>query len=388
MTSKLWKAAGQWPWRRCGGMRRPHQFWRIGERSAPACSVWTDWYQARLDGRPAYGPLEIDRVLIAPELWEAGPRAVNAEIRRLIDIHAPAAGQGPGTHVFSVDGGVIAAAPVRGGASIDAEVVAGMAAGLLRAARRLLSRLSGNLADPDLAQTVSDLIVDIDAPVASLRIGLLLVDLRMLRQAAATYGDSNLELERAATSQVGGLADALEDFVSVFAAIHEIEAMRISLGVIGVADFGGLRQTMAAIVSTARQSRHVARSVPEALTEGDRQIATLSQVIDDGRTTAIERAAALKTRGEQVGQQLVTHRGFVSQTVSAAAAAGRAIGSDLTDGARAGVKKSAELVVIGSFGYLCASLVPHVDILAAIQPSLQPIATALTQWLKSAPKPP
>jgi hypothetical protein len=61
--------------------------------------VWIDWYQARLEGRPANetlevtraligdGALEVARVLIADEIWEQGPRAVNAEITWLIEQH-------------------------------------------------------------------------------------------------------------------------------------------------------------------------------------------------------------------------------------------------------------------------------------------------------------
>lgn len=49
--------------------------------------VWTDWYRARLEGRPANEALEVARVLIANEIWKQGPRAVNAEIARLIAQH-------------------------------------------------------------------------------------------------------------------------------------------------------------------------------------------------------------------------------------------------------------------------------------------------------------
>ncbi len=47
--------------------------------------VWTDWYRARLEGRPSIEALEVARVIIAEKIWQQGPRAVNAEIARLID---------------------------------------------------------------------------------------------------------------------------------------------------------------------------------------------------------------------------------------------------------------------------------------------------------------
>lgn len=47
--------------------------------------VWTDWYQARLDGAAFDPELETQRVLIPAHLWDEGPKAVNAEIARLIE---------------------------------------------------------------------------------------------------------------------------------------------------------------------------------------------------------------------------------------------------------------------------------------------------------------
>jgi hypothetical protein len=54
--------------------------------------VWTDWYRARLEGEAANEALEVARVLIADDMWQQGPRAVNAEIARLIAEHGKAAG--------------------------------------------------------------------------------------------------------------------------------------------------------------------------------------------------------------------------------------------------------------------------------------------------------
>ena len=52
--------------------------------------VWTDWYEARLRGDTPNEALERARVLeITEEMWEQGPKVVNAEIRRLIEKHRP-----------------------------------------------------------------------------------------------------------------------------------------------------------------------------------------------------------------------------------------------------------------------------------------------------------
>jgi hypothetical protein len=47
--------------------------------------VWTDWYEGRLMGRTANQALEVKRATIPNELWQRGPRVVNAEIKRLIE---------------------------------------------------------------------------------------------------------------------------------------------------------------------------------------------------------------------------------------------------------------------------------------------------------------
>lgn len=47
--------------------------------------VWTDWYDARLAGRsPWRQSIEFARATLPDSLWEQGPKAVNAEIKRLI----------------------------------------------------------------------------------------------------------------------------------------------------------------------------------------------------------------------------------------------------------------------------------------------------------------
>jgi hypothetical protein len=76
----LWLTIPIWardPWQRLRqALLKDHQDWR----------VWTDWYHARLEGRPVNEALEVARVLIADEIWKQGPRAVNAEIARLINV--------------------------------------------------------------------------------------------------------------------------------------------------------------------------------------------------------------------------------------------------------------------------------------------------------------
>ncbi|MEL7470974.1 MAG: hypothetical protein AAFN27_21155 [Pseudomonadota bacterium] len=49
--------------------------------------VWVDWYQDRLEGKPAIEDLEVAKALIPDEIWKAGPATLNAEIARLIRKH-------------------------------------------------------------------------------------------------------------------------------------------------------------------------------------------------------------------------------------------------------------------------------------------------------------
>jgi len=49
--------------------------------------VWIAWYEARRAGLAADEDLEVARVLIPDEAWRLGPSTVNAEIKRLINLH-------------------------------------------------------------------------------------------------------------------------------------------------------------------------------------------------------------------------------------------------------------------------------------------------------------
>jgi len=69
---------------------------RLLAREGEHWDVWTNWYEARINPSkriPCYSPyytppipeLERKRVLLPQKLWEQGPKAANAEIKRLID---------------------------------------------------------------------------------------------------------------------------------------------------------------------------------------------------------------------------------------------------------------------------------------------------------------
>ena len=47
--------------------------------------VWTNWYEARIHGRATNQDIEVARATIEDEIWQQGPRVVNAHIRKLIE---------------------------------------------------------------------------------------------------------------------------------------------------------------------------------------------------------------------------------------------------------------------------------------------------------------
>ncbi len=126
--------------------------------------VWVDWYEERLVGRPADPNLESARFTLPEELWQQGPKAVNAEIRRLIeerraDRDTPAEmipAQGAGPHFsFGPNGKITLAPPTE--IDADGNHIARIRQ-LLPLVRRAADDLAGHLnpnAFPELARDVA-----------------------------------------------------------------------------------------------------------------------------------------------------------------------------------------------------------------------------------------
>ncbi len=58
--------------------------WVLAKSRLPkGWEFWRDWYQDALDGHPPDWPLLNKIALIEPEIWDAGPEAVNAQIARI-----------------------------------------------------------------------------------------------------------------------------------------------------------------------------------------------------------------------------------------------------------------------------------------------------------------
>ena len=127
--------------------------------------VWIDWYEDRLAGRPANPDLERARFTLPEELWQQGPKAVNAEIRRLIeerraDRDPPAEmipAQGAGPHFsFGPNGKITLAPPTE--IDADGNHIARIRQ-LLPLVRRAADDLAGHLnpnAFPELSRSLAD----------------------------------------------------------------------------------------------------------------------------------------------------------------------------------------------------------------------------------------
>jgi hypothetical protein len=123
----------------------------------PSWEVWTRWYEARLNGGPANQALEIARATIPDEIWQQGPKVVNAHIKELIEEFdrqekeiAESAwedrdegklfSQRPAAYRFAVQAGRIEAM-VQREAPPDETIAADIYAGLKAKAEELLERL-------------------------------------------------------------------------------------------------------------------------------------------------------------------------------------------------------------------------------------------------------
>jgi hypothetical protein len=109
--------------------------------------VWVRWYQDRLDGRPSLGEaFDLAVATLPNDLWEQGPRAVNARIKELIAEHTPPdpiPAQGAGPH-FALG----AAGPIAFAAPSDIDAVgnnSGRISQLLPVQRSAVNDLAGQL---------------------------------------------------------------------------------------------------------------------------------------------------------------------------------------------------------------------------------------------------
>jgi hypothetical protein len=140
--------------------------------------VWINWYEDRLAGRAADSELEVARATLPDDIWEKGPNAVNAEIRRLIAESSAIRTmpeqaipqQGAGAHFTFGPGGLIALALLPEVDAVGNNLV--RIRDLLPLVRHCADDLAGHLnpnAYPELTRNVADYraaIAGDDTPIA------------------------------------------------------------------------------------------------------------------------------------------------------------------------------------------------------------------------------
>ena len=215
---------------------------RLLARKDEHWEVWTNWYDARLDplkNIPCYSPpikeLERARVLLPKDLWEEGPAAVNAAIKRLIEEHDcnKEEGEGleelkqiPAPYVFEEDEqGRIIARPYEGPIH-EPELAEQLRSAMKETALQLIKRLRSTQAPERVRQTVQRLIDILGDRLDDVRAGDLLMASRSLEADLDAYDSESgrLELSEDGYSGLRELALLAGDLRAQFQAISDMLA--------------------------------------------------------------------------------------------------------------------------------------------------------------------
>lgn len=281
--------------------------------------VWSDWYDARLQGSPANVDLEVARVTLPENLWDQGPAAVNARIRELIDKHelkniaaeAKDLEQRPAPYGFSWKNGRIEAEPMRE-APLDLSIAEDILDELRQKGAAALAGLTGNHADPRLIETVSSFLECIQGAASEIHEGRLLMRFRVLEADAGAFVDPSSDRERDIRSIVSDFAASAEDLISLYPALRTMEANRLALRFKSdETTQKTFQQTVEELTEIAEASTLVGASAIEALKEGTVEQASLTEIID-GTGDERSRAEALEKRAMISGLQALDVRNFVS----------------------------------------------------------------------------
>lgn len=361
--------------------------------------LWVDWFERRIRGaRP--GLLTASVILDIPdELWGEGPDELNRYLHREIgifdltdrlndpqeDARPPA--PGPGPYAVSIRQGKLEAEPTPG-RPVDNGLALDLRNALQELAVDVLNTLSDNLADPPLTAAIQKLLADLSADMESLPLGRLQIDLRVLQGFSTSYSSAELGSDRTIHGLVSALAEGLYDLTSQYNAIRQMEAGRIAMGVVSQADIRPLQEPVRAIVEAAQSSDIVGDSLIAALTEGNDEIASISNKINNPLTPLDVKAKAIDQRAAIIGQQLLTVWNFGVAVVQLPVVATRALGKAAADGAVSGVKKGVEGLVAGSItgaaGALAFALHNPVLALSYVAQTFAPLAQQVSKH--AAPK--
>ena len=217
-------------------------------------NVWLDWYDSVTKGVSRGLDYEIVFGAVPPEVWQAGPKAVDAWIREHLpreEREGEALQQRPALYVFRLEGERIAVAPEDARAE-DIDATRDFLDEARRKARELRTRLARAQADERLRGTLSRLETQLSDPLESIRIGLAISSLTSLESDYRAYDSDEGRREHAPDliASLGDLADTLRLFVGQFARAREILANQVALG---------LSETPEALERAERASEDLAR---------------------------------------------------------------------------------------------------------------------------------
>lgn len=264
-------------------------------------NVWLDWYDSVMKGVSRGLDYEIVFGAVPPEVWQAGPKAVDAWIREHLpreEREGEALQQRPALYVFRLEGERIAVAPEDARAE-DIDATRDFLDEARRKARELRTRLARAQADERLRGTLSRLETQLSDPLESIRIGLAISSLTSLESDYRAYDSDEGRREHAPDliASLGDLADTLRLFVGQFARAREILANQVALG---------LSETPEALERAERASEDLAvhaAAHPELVEP---------QTVDALRepAAAIARSRTVAERAKQLGLRLLTSENF------------------------------------------------------------------------------
>ncbi|MDH3739766.1 MAG: hypothetical protein OER92_11275, partial [Alphaproteobacteria bacterium] len=320
---------------------------------------WTYWYEARRDGRLTYRnspeqneQIEIARAIIKDAIWDEGPAAVFAEIRRLEneilgerelgedgDDSDGELAQGPGPYRYIWRGGKIEASP-----ATDVPFDIDLAEEFLQALREKLSEtqsvLTGNHADPPVLAAIGRLEPLLESSAADISIGLIYMRAVSIEAFAQAYADSSGERENNIRAALSDVSESLSMLTACYPIIQTLEANRLAIE-LQSADAVAVESSLREIEDVATASEIAGESVVVALATGREDVDMLSEKAEQTSVHSV-RATYIEERGKLVAQRVLNFKNLIGEVLKTAGSQVSGLVGDSWSAARRGIPKGIE----------------------------------------------
>jgi hypothetical protein len=387
--------------------------WHALLSANPDWEVWTNWYTARVSGGPIAEETNFAFAVIPEEIWEQGPRAVNARIKAFIEGYtskrrrelvkdqqsereasdSELLSQRPAAHTFLLREGRIEAEPQRGAPS-DENIAQDIYEQVKAKAADLAEKLYQTNSDHRTIETAQRLLDCLGSILADVKPGILLMRYRALEADAASYdtAEARRELFPDAISRMRDLTASVDDLLGLYSAIRKVQAASLALEV-QRADVSAIQVYLAEIRQAAASSDSVAVSAQAALEAALPEVEHATRSVERARGD-VARATAVERRAEIVSIQILDYRNFVSATVQPLAKGLRRVGAELKEVAGKSYKEakdaipravgqSVEGAVKAGIATLIGALSHPLIGLAALVASLRPLARKIDEAKKA-----